>query len=639
MPRTSEKRARAANIFDVARLAGVSHQTVSRVINDLPRVRPATRERVEQAIRQLNYVPSPAARALVTKRTRMIGLIAPNSADYGPSSIALHFSGAARDARYGVITVTSVNADASSIRPFVESLLSQRVEAIVLVVADVAVLSAVRGLDVGVPVIAVAAGPRRGPLTTSIDQYRGARTAVRHLVELGHTKIAHLAGPQAHPDAIERLRGWRDELQRRAPRGLRACKGRLVGGERVPIRAALDDATAVFVANDQMALGLVAALHGRGLSVPGDISIVGFDAAPETAFYQPPLTTVAQDFAALGSLTLERVLIALEEPDAAANRRPFRPLVVRESTAPPRRPSPRADGEVRAQACATEDSPPRSLAYGSNREPHVDVLHRRRLAGRRRDDRRGDLRPAGRGRRDRGERGVGGVPHRRGRRRAYGVLARQARRALPVGGRDRRVPGPRLRKHPLRGRDLRDDVHRRAHLARRSSRRRSARTGPRSSAARAGCRSRSRWRSWWCSSRSTLAGRASVGSRRVVDRPHQVRGSRDSRRRRARGPQAQPARPEHLPGHGSIFADVAVTFFAYAGFRVITNAAEVVDNPERTIPRAIIDRDPSGDGALRGIAVVVFGTLTPARSPRPKITRSRRRRGRCSARRAWWWCR
>jgi DNA-binding LacI/PurR family transcriptional regulator len=333
----AERKARTANIFDVARLAGVSHQTVSRVINDVPRVRPATRLRVEQAISQLNYSPSPAARALVTKRTRMIGLITPSSADFGPSSIALHFSAAARDARYGVVTVTSVNAEASSIRPFVESLVSQRVEAIVLVVADVAVLAAVRGLDAGVPVIAVAAGPRRGPLTTSLDQYRGARMAVRHLIEMGHRRIAHLAGPQAHPDSIERLRGWRDELAEAQLVAQEPARGDWSAESGFRFGEQLGDATAVFAANDQMALGLIAALHGRGLKVPGDVSVVGFDAAPDTAYYFPPLTTVSQDFAALGALTMERVLIAIEESDSLAESTPIPTrLIVRESTAPPR---------------------------------------------------------------------------------------------------------------------------------------------------------------------------------------------------------------------------------------------------------------------------------------------------------------
>lgn len=334
---SADKPARVANIFDVARLAGVSHQTVSRVLNDIPSVRPATRLRVEQAITQLRYSPSPAARALVTKRTRMIGLIAPSSADFGPSSIALHFSDAARDARYGVVTVTSVNADARSIRPFVESLLGQRVEAIVLIVADLAVLEAVRSLDIAVPVIAVAAGQRRGHLTTSIDQYRGARAAVRHLVELGHRRIAHLSGPPNAPDAIERLRGWRDELAAAQLVAQEPGHGDWSAESGFRYGESFGDATAVFVANDQMALGLISALDARGLSVPADVSVVGFDDVPEAAYYSPPLTTVSQDFAALGALTMQRVLIALEEPDNTAESTPIPSrLVVRKSTAPPR---------------------------------------------------------------------------------------------------------------------------------------------------------------------------------------------------------------------------------------------------------------------------------------------------------------
>ncbi|MES2092925.1 MAG: LacI family DNA-binding transcriptional regulator [Actinomycetota bacterium] len=330
---------RKANIFDVARLAGVSHQTVSRVINDFPSVRPVTRERVQQAIAQLRYSPSPAARALVTKRTRLIGLIAPSTADFGPASIALHFSDAARDARYGVVSVTSVDASASSIRPLVESLLDQRVEAIVLIVTDIAVLSAVHQLDAGVPIVAVAAGARRGTATTSIDQYRGARAAVRHLVELGHRRILHLSGPSTAPDAIERLRGWRDEL----------AASRLVAeepghGDWSPVTGyrygssleLADRPLAVFVANDQMALGVMSALKSQRFLVPGDVSIVGFDDIPEAAFFDPPLTTVSQDFAALGALTMQRVLIAIEEPEGSAESTPIpTKLVIRSSTARP----------------------------------------------------------------------------------------------------------------------------------------------------------------------------------------------------------------------------------------------------------------------------------------------------------------
>ena len=335
----SKKAARPANIFDVARLAGVSHQTVSRVLNDSPQVRPATRERVERAITQLRYSPSPAARALVTRRTRMIGLIAPSTADFGPASIALHFSDAARDARYGVLSVTSVIAGAASIRPSIESLLSQRVEAIVLIVADINVLNAIRSQDVGVPIIAVVASARLRPLTTSIDQYRGARSAVRHLVELGHRQIAHLAGPLAAPDAIERCRGWRDELASADLVAQEPVYGDWSSESGYQFGKSLREETmpsAIFVGNDQMALGVIAALKSRGLLVPQDVSVMGFDDIPDAAFFDPPLTTVNQDFATLGALTMQRVLMAIEEPASTAETTPIPThLVVRASTAPP----------------------------------------------------------------------------------------------------------------------------------------------------------------------------------------------------------------------------------------------------------------------------------------------------------------
>ncbi|MGO4533418.1 LacI family DNA-binding transcriptional regulator [Leifsonia sp. 2MCAF36] len=334
-----DRPAKVANIFDVARLASVSHQTVSRVLNDVPGVRPATRQRVEQAIKQLRYTPSPAARALVTRRTRMIGLITPGSADFGPSSIAIHFSEAAREARYSVIGVASVSADVGSIRGVVESLLRERVEAVVLIADDVAQLDVVRTLEAGVPIIAVAAGQHRGPLTVSIDQYRGAREAVRHLVALGHRSIAHLAGPEVSPDAIERVRGWRDELAEARLVATELSHGdwSAESGYRFGMQLAADSTTAVFVANDQMAIGLMAALRGRGLRIPEDISVVGFDDVPEAAYFVPPLTTVRQDFGSLGALTMQQVLIALEEPETGAESIPIPTrLVLRESTAPPR---------------------------------------------------------------------------------------------------------------------------------------------------------------------------------------------------------------------------------------------------------------------------------------------------------------
>jgi DNA-binding LacI/PurR family transcriptional regulator len=334
-PRGDDSTPRAANIFDVARLAGVSHQTVSRVLNDLPNVRPTTRARVESAISQLRYSPSPAARALVTRRTRTIGLISPGRPDYGSNSIAMHFNIAARASRYTVDTVSLIDAEPGSVRGVVQSLLRQRVDAIVLIVADVAELEVVRGLDLGIPLIAVAATSRRGPSIVSIDQYRGARAAVRHLVELGHTTILHLAGPPEYPDAIERVRGWRDELAANRLEVVDPLHGDWSPQSGYDLAGSLgvEPGMSVFVGNDHMAIGLLSALRDRGLRVPEDVSIVGFDDVPEAAYLFPPLTTMRQDFAALGGLIMQKVLIAVEEPDSATESTPSpTTLQVRQST-------------------------------------------------------------------------------------------------------------------------------------------------------------------------------------------------------------------------------------------------------------------------------------------------------------------
>lgn len=326
---------RSANIFDVARLAGVSHQTVSRVINELPNVRPATRDRVQKAISQLNYSPSPAARALVTRRTRTIGLIVPGTADYGPASIMMHFNLAARSARYSVETVALPGPDPAAVRDVVEALLRQRVDVIVLIVDDVAVLDVVRGLEFGIPFVAVAASARRGPSIVSIDQYRGARAAVRHLVELGHRRILHVSGPPQATDALERLRGWKDELAAHRLELIDPIPGDWSAASGYDVGRSLDvgSATALFVANDHMAIGVLSALRERGIEVPRDLSVVAFDDLPESAYLYPPLTTVRQDFAALGGLIMQKVLLMVEEPETATESTPLpTTLIVRSST-------------------------------------------------------------------------------------------------------------------------------------------------------------------------------------------------------------------------------------------------------------------------------------------------------------------
>jgi DNA-binding LacI/PurR family transcriptional regulator len=304
-------------------------------MNGLPNVRPATRERVEGAILQLHYSPSPQARALVTRRTRTLGLITPAVEDHGPNVIAMYFNMAARSARYSVDSISSPGDDPAAVRSTVEALLRHRVDGIVLIVIDSDVLEMVCALDLGVPVVSSASTQMRSPFVASIDQYRGARSAVRHLAELGHQRIFHMTGPARATDSLERVRGWRDELAEwglSAPEPLggdwTAGSGYRIGSD-MPIE--LGDA--VFASNDLMAIGLISALRNRGLSVPSDVSVVGFDDIPETAYLSPPLTTVHQDFPALGEVMMHKVLVALEEHEPITTDAPLPThLVVREST-------------------------------------------------------------------------------------------------------------------------------------------------------------------------------------------------------------------------------------------------------------------------------------------------------------------
>lgn len=330
------ERAKAATIFDVARLAGVSHQTVSRVLNDLPNVRAATRERVELAIKQLRYIPSPAARALVTRRSRTIGLITTGASDYGPTTTALYFNEAARDERYAVIQASMLAADAVTLRQAAEVLVRQNVEAIVLITSNSSTLSALTGMELGVPFLAVVS-QGTGIHRVSLDQYQGARRAVRHLIELGHTDIRHVGGPIDSMDALERIRGWRNAL---GDEGLVAHEpiigdwSAASGYEAGRLLASEPGFTAVFCGNDQMALGLIHALNEAGRTVPDQISVVGFDDIPEAAHFSPPLTTMHQDFAQLGRDALG-VALAVFSDELAPNPLLRVPqLVVRASTAP-----------------------------------------------------------------------------------------------------------------------------------------------------------------------------------------------------------------------------------------------------------------------------------------------------------------
>ncbi len=328
-------------MHDVARAAGVSHQTVSRVLNDHPSVRPETRERVRAAIIRLGYRRNPIARALVTRQTHTIGVLAPASNLFGPASLVIAVEQAARQHGWYVSLASLSDFDPPSVATAIDHFLGQQVDGLVVVAPVFSAVEACSTAALGIPTVMVAtdADPADGFDVVAIDQEAGARLAVRHLLQLGHRGVAHLAGPADWLDAVARLRGWRVEL---AEAGLPVPTA-LVGdwspesGYRAgqQLLADGDLPTAVFAANDLMAIGLVRALVEAGVSVPGQVSVVGFDDIDATGFVLPPLTTVRQDLVTLGRLGVERLLARIKGAEPSDPVRQPPELVVRASTAPP----------------------------------------------------------------------------------------------------------------------------------------------------------------------------------------------------------------------------------------------------------------------------------------------------------------
>ncbi|PZE23720.1 LacI family transcriptional regulator [Curtobacterium sp. MCBD17_028] len=327
---------RSPTIFDVAERAGVSHQTVSRVINGDATVRAPLRERVTAAIAELGYRPRAAARALASRTSRALGVVSTGGALHGPTSTALAFNQAARRAGYHVLTATLDRAEPESMRDAVETLLAQDVAAIVLVAADSTATDALAALPVAPPVPVVIANGRAGQVAgwtaVAIDQAAGAELAVRHLLDRGRRRIAHLTGPEVSQEAVVR-RDTYERLVREAGFEPLVLAGDWTPESGYDAGLALDRDTvdAVFCGNDQMALGVLHAFADRGVRVPEDVALVGFDDIPEAAHFTPPLTTVRQDFASLGERVLEAVLVVLT--GGAVTDRTVEPeLVVRTST-------------------------------------------------------------------------------------------------------------------------------------------------------------------------------------------------------------------------------------------------------------------------------------------------------------------
>ena len=325
------RRTGATTIHDVAARAGVSVATVSRVLNRKEIVREETTNQVLAAAKSLRYVPNIAARSLSIRRSQTVGIVLPDVHGEFFSEVIRGIDLAARRERYHIL-VSGSHSDVGEMVEVLEAM-HGRVDGLVVMAPDVAIESVREQLPRDLPMVLLNSSDERHHAIT-IDNYGGSRAMMRHLADLGHTRIAFITGPAGNADARERLRGYRQAM-----RGLTRCEiagdfTELAGHEAVTqILAIAPRPTAIFAANDSMAVGALSALRDAGVDVPREISVVGFDDIPIARFVTPPLTTIRVDIAELGKRAFAVLLEALAHPSARGKREVITTtLVVRKSS-------------------------------------------------------------------------------------------------------------------------------------------------------------------------------------------------------------------------------------------------------------------------------------------------------------------
>ncbi|SHH96472.1 LacI family DNA-binding transcriptional regulator [Streptomyces sp. 3214.6] len=324
---------------DVAKLAGVSKQTVSRVLNDNPAVRAETREAVQAAMRTLGYRPSSSARSLASGRTRMLGVISFDAARYGPASTLTAINAAAQEAGYLVSSIALDTADKDTVVRAADRLSAEGADGVIAIAPQLWVARALAEAHLDTPLVVMDNDLGDGtPMVTS-DARTGARKATQHLLSLGHPTVHHLAGPTGWTSADRRAESWRATLQAAGAEIPTPLFGDWSADSGYDLgRNLAKDATltAVFVSNDQMALGVLRALHEAGRRVPEDVSVVGYDDIPEAAHFLPPLTTIRTDFKDIGTISLHTLLNHIDTPSPPAPPLTLVPVAlhIRHSTAP-----------------------------------------------------------------------------------------------------------------------------------------------------------------------------------------------------------------------------------------------------------------------------------------------------------------
>jgi LacI family transcriptional regulator len=339
--RSRRRRAAAVTIHDVAARAGVSVATVSRVLNGKELVREETTQNVLAAAKLLRYVPNVAARTLSNRRSLTIGIVLPDVHGEFFSEVIRGIDVAARREGYHIL-VSGSHSDAGEMMEVVEAMRG-RVDGLVVMAPDVALTSLGDSLAPDLPVVLLNSADDAHDAIT-IDNYGGARSMMKHLASLGHKRTAFIKGPTQNADARERLRGYRHAMRSMRPLGaaleldgdFTEHSGYAAG---IAIAETSPRPTAIFAANDSMAVGALSAMTERGIAVPREITVVGFDDIPIAHYVNPPLTTIRVDIAELGRRSFALLRESIDE--AAPSRHTRRQecisttLVVRKSCGVP----------------------------------------------------------------------------------------------------------------------------------------------------------------------------------------------------------------------------------------------------------------------------------------------------------------
>lgn len=345
-------RVRPASIRDVAAAAGVSYQTVSRVINDHPSVRLSTRELVQAAIEELGFRPNRAARVLRGGPARSVTVLTTNTSLYGYQAALQGIEEAARAAGFAV----GVRVVESALPREVADAVTRAIEpggSLIVIAHDKAAAMALEAVPPDIPMAAMVETPAVDPGPDRpwvwLDDRKAASQATRYLLSLGHRMVHYLAIPSS-THTSQRQAGWRDALEEAGapvPAPIQCGWTPRSGYAAGQVLASDPEVTAVLCGNDDLALGAMRALLQAGRAIPGDVSVVGFDDTPMSEFLAPPLTTVRMDFAELGRACFTLLLAVMERGDALPRPRwPEPELTIRESTGPP--PAPRGSGPTRA---------------------------------------------------------------------------------------------------------------------------------------------------------------------------------------------------------------------------------------------------------------------------------------------------